>query len=435
MVRLPLKSGQYESYFAKYDDFALKTRYGRLPLVNFSNPIFAASYHTDDMSHFLDRCCNEFKILDKNGYSLYANKLGQYPVENKGLLGGFTADNLTSENKSGVVEFLINSHGQRNNIDKCWFENNTEKRESLINSDTINSVLSDNPYYLDCWTCNNGWGMDDNLTTKALTGNCVGMFSATAVISNNGVNCRASLSDMQKSNFYWFYYSYLKSLAEDRTRAAAFYEAQKAYADALIADSANGIRGEGNYQFNLYNLFEYGNFGVMEPGTFLGLSEAYNIKGVDTTIVAGQKINLKETCFPGISDTVSRFIVSDRKKASVSKDMLTGLKPGTITVTAQKKISRSDYKDFARCTVTVLNKPGLKFNTPMTYRGQQWMGPDFFTSQDTNLLGATLWESSKPSVVEITDPTTGALTARGNGSARITAYFGEKDKPGTFTVW
>jgi hypothetical protein len=53
VVRLPLKSGQYESYFAKYDDFALKTRYGRLPLVNFSNPIFASSHHTDDMSLFL----------------------------------------------------------------------------------------------------------------------------------------------------------------------------------------------------------------------------------------------------------------------------------------------------------------------------------------------------------------------------------------------
>ena len=107
--------------------------------------------------------------------------------------------------------------------------------------------------------------MADNLTTTALKGRCVGAFTATAVISNNGVNCDASVSQMEKSNFYYFYYQYLKALHEGGSRSQAFFAAQRAYGQALIRDSANAVRGDGNYQFNLYNLLAYHNFGVLEP--------------------------------------------------------------------------------------------------------------------------------------------------------------------------
>ena len=80
-----------------------------------------------------------------------------------------------------------------------------------------------------------------------------------------GVNCNVSIKEMQQSNFYWFYLHYLKALSEGASRSDAFFEAQKAYGNALIVDSQNGIRGEGNYQFNLYNLLGYHNFGVLEP--------------------------------------------------------------------------------------------------------------------------------------------------------------------------
>ena len=70
---------------------------------------------------------------------------------------------------------------------------------------------------------------------------------------------------MTESNFYWFYLNYLKALSEGASRSDAFFEAQKAYGNALIVDSQNGNRGEGNYQFNLYNLLGYHNFGVLEP--------------------------------------------------------------------------------------------------------------------------------------------------------------------------
>lgn len=264
VARLPLGKGEFVAFFEKYSAFLDTTGLQRPELVNFSNPIFASSHHTDDMGTFLNRMNQEFHLLDIP-YRLYGNKLGQYPVTTA-THGGFTAEELAAENAVGIAEFLINSHGQWNNIDKCFYENGAEKRESLINMDTINTVLTDNPYYLDAWTCENGYGMKNNLTTTALNGNCVGMFSATHIVSLNGISCYVSVTEMTQSNFYYFYYHYLKALHEGNTRGAAFFAAQKQYAAALIADSANGIRGERNYQFNLCNLLTYHNFGVLEPG-------------------------------------------------------------------------------------------------------------------------------------------------------------------------
>ena len=137
-------------------------------------------------------------------------------------------------------------------------------------------MLDAKPYYLNCWTCLNGFGMADNLTTTALKGRCVGAFTATAIISNNGVNCDASVSQMEKSNFYYFYYQYLKALHEGGSRSQAFFAAQQAYGQALIRDSASAVRGDGNYQFNLYNLLAYHNFGVLEPNAAGSL---YIVKG------------------------------------------------------------------------------------------------------------------------------------------------------------
>ena len=181
-------------------------------------------------------------------------------------IGGFTAENLTMENQSGVCEFLINSHGQWNNVDKCFFVNGAEKRESLFNMGTVNTVFGSNPYYLDMWTCENGWDMRNNLTTVALTGQCVGMFSATHIISNNGVMNSADIKGLTRSNFFWFYLCYLDALNSGASRSDAFFMGQRAYGHSLIADSVNGIRqGDGNYQFNLCNLLSYHNFGVLEP--------------------------------------------------------------------------------------------------------------------------------------------------------------------------
>ena len=263
VARLPLAKGEFATFFDKYMDFAETAGLGQQTLVSFSNPIFATSNHTDDMGYFLNRLCKEFGI-DLGEYRLYGNQLGQYPVTTD-VLGGFTADNLSMENGQDVCEFIISTHGQKTNVDKCWFENGQEKRESLMNMDTINEILGENPYYLNLWTCNNGEAMKDNLTTAALNGKAVGVFSVTHIISNNGVNNQASLQTMTQSNFCYFYLHYLKALSEGVSRSDAFFAAQQAYGNALAVDSQNGIRVEGNYQFNLYNLLGYHNFGVLEP--------------------------------------------------------------------------------------------------------------------------------------------------------------------------
>lgn len=272
VARLPLQKDEFSDFFEKYVSFAQKTRLEQQRLVNFSNPIFRQSVHSDSFGRFLQRMAGEGLI--NVPYTLYGNLDGSYPVDTQ-VAGNFTAENLAAENAKGVMELVINSHGQWNNIDQCTFSGEEEQRKSLINIDTINTVLSDSPYYLDCWTCLNGFGMKNNLTTEALSGQCVGMFSATAIISNNGVNCDASLPDMAKSNFYYFYYNYLKALRNGLSRSQAFLNAQQAYGTALLNDSLNGLRGEGNYQFNLCNLLAYHNFGVLEPSVdMMVLSES-----------------------------------------------------------------------------------------------------------------------------------------------------------------
>ena len=264
VARLPLQPGEYKAFFEKYNAFVLSTGLERLDIVNFSNPIFAQKDHIDDFGTFLLRADKEFKIMDVP-YRLYGNLKGQYPVRNK-VLGGFEAENMAKENQKGPVEFIINTHGQRDNIDCTIFENDEEKRISLVNMGNIDEVLGANPYYLDGWCCLNGTGMADNLVTAALSGRCVGMYGATHIISNNGVQVKASLKQMADSNFYYFYYHYLKALHEGKVRSRAFFTAQREYGLALepVATEKIDMR-KGNPQFNLYNLLVYHNFGVMEP--------------------------------------------------------------------------------------------------------------------------------------------------------------------------
>lgn len=83
---------------------------------------------------------------------------------------------LFGKSSRGSCEFLINSHGQWNNIDQAIFRNNEEIRKSLVNMSNINTVRGNNPYSLDCWTCDNGYGMKNNQTTTSLNGQCVVLY-------------------------------------------------------------------------------------------------------------------------------------------------------------------------------------------------------------------------------------------------------------------
>lgn len=276
LARLPLAKGEFTDFFNKYNDFVATTKLAKLDLVNFSNPIFASENHLDDFGIFLDRLQSEFKVIDKK-YELYGNTLGQYPVKNENIIGSFNKDNLSKVNSEKIVELVINTHGQRDNIDLCYYENNEEKRQSVLNMNDINTVLDDNYYYLDLWTCNNGYDMKNNLTTTALNGKAVGVFSANHIISNNGVNNSKSVTDMKKANFYYFYYTYLRTLNSGFSRSTSFFKAQYKYYKTLMNMSQYKIEAEGNYQFNFNNLLDYENYGILNNDYLerLFLDDAY----------------------------------------------------------------------------------------------------------------------------------------------------------------
>lgn len=363
VARLPLEKGEFSKYFSNYNDFAADTALKKQTIVNFSNPIFAMKSHIDDMGHFLNRITGEFKI--KLNYRLYGNLDGQYPVTTK-VLGNFTAANLKKENKKGTAEFVINSHGQSNNIDQATFVKNKEKRKSFINSKNINSTLAKNYYYLDLWTCNNGYDMKDNLVTTALNGKCIGAFAATTIISNNGVNDDATLSQMQKSNFYYFYYNYYKALGGGASRSASFYKAQKEYAKALLAESKKKIDYDSNYQFNMYNLLAYHNFGILNsnpvvPSMYkissdIKISDSNHIDpDSDKEMESGQNESTEEKLISAGKPVAEAVIIdqySDQTSSKVSVNRVTCQKLDNQYVRFTVDCDLSDIK-----TVYIFNPP------------------------------------------------------------------------------
>lgn len=262
VARLPLRPGQYRAFFEKYSSFVQQSELKTPDFVNFSNPIFPSHNSIDNFGVFMLRLDDEFGLINSD-YRLYGNLKGDYPVEHP-VLGDYETSNLQRENEAGCCEFIINCHGNLNNIYSTIFVGGNEEQPSFLSTENINEVLKAKPYYLDTWACFNGKSMKSNLTTKALNGMCVGMFSSTGIISNNGVNNRASLEEMKHCNFYYFYYNYFKALNEGESRAQAFSSAQKAYASSILEDASLPLNGERNVQFSLYNLLSYHNFGLIE---------------------------------------------------------------------------------------------------------------------------------------------------------------------------
>lgn len=268
VARLPLKKGEIAPYMKKNEEYVSvieNKSFG--DFVNFSNPIFLQENHSDDFGYFMkERLDKQFNILDSNEYRLYGNKQGYYPVKTD-VLGDFTKENIANENKDGIKEFIINSHGQWNNIDQCIFETkerSSEKRISFLNKDNINKVLSENYYDLDLWTCLNGYNLDDtNLVHEAIAnGKCISAMAASSIISNNGVHNDVSLENMKKNNFYYFYFNYFYNRALGKGRSDSFNLAKQSYATEILNNTDMML--DGNYQFNLHNVLSYHYFGLLE---------------------------------------------------------------------------------------------------------------------------------------------------------------------------
>lgn len=331
VVRLPLTKGDYARYFEKYNGYnqAMNSQ-KRLQLVSFANPIFAQKDHSDDMSWFLDnRIKKEFDILSSKEYSSYGNLEGDFPVNGK-VKGDFTAENMQKENQKGISDFLITSHGQKTNIDKAIFVNGKEKRISTLNTNNINTMLGSNYYNLMTWTCNNAEGLDTgNLAYKALADSkAVNVFAATAVLSNNGVNNKASLTKMKKNNFYYFYYSFMKYYYGGMNRSDSFWLAKRDYTESILYNSKE-LLGEGNYQFSLHNVLTYEHLGLLryqEP-----------VMGEGITISKAGKL-IKGTAYMPAKTALNSLgytVAYDKKtKKLTAIDAETGKK---IIITANKK--------------------------------------------------------------------------------------------------
>lgn len=328
--RLPLTKGEIAVYINKYYDYRFTTKSSKPVYVNFSNPIFANPNHNDDMGYFLDRMANEFGILKNADYRLYGNTLGEFPVKTK-ILGGFTKENLTKEN-SNVVHYVINTHGQADNIDNAIFVKTsnlsdftnkfvgkirsssslqnglTEIRSSLVNSSNINSVLNRNYYTLTLWTCSNAQNLSTGtIVHKALSqGKAIDSMAASSLISNNGVNNKVSLAEMKQNNFYYFMYELFNSASKSRSRSESFFQAKRLYASEIMKNTGD-LKGEGNYGFNLHNVMSYHYLGVID------IPELSN-KG---------KMNLPKETISNNAETTStqtsHFITNDSVKRSYKK--------------------------------------------------------------------------------------------------------------------
>lgn len=274
VARLPLTKGEIAAYFAKYTAFIAAAGGKQLRLVNFSSPIFPSKNHVEDMGYFLDRLAGEFGILNPGDYVLYGNREGLYPITTP-LRGDCSRENIRKENRDGIVDFIINSHGQSDNFDRnifvksrdvsryraeirfqkpCAGGDMVELRISFLNSDNINDVLSENYYTLTLWSClsAHGLGADNIIHTAMARGKCVSALAASSILSNNGIDNRASLQKLQDNNPFYFMYHYFRYVKQGYAKRRAYFLAKREYVMEIVRHT-DIARSEGNYQFNLFN--------------------------------------------------------------------------------------------------------------------------------------------------------------------------------------
>lgn len=276
IARLLLSKGEVDNYLIKYLDYLSSVNNEKHTLINFSNPIFANSKHNDDYSYFIANILYKSNIVDD--YQLYGNMKGIYPVSTP-IEGDFTKENLEIENKKGTYNFVINSHGQDNNIDRAYYtskDSSSEKRESFINSDNINEILSSNYYNWFQWTC---WGAsklnNQNMIYEMLSnGKAINVIGASYLLFNNGINVYDNYPNLLGSNPISLFYSTINGIYEENLPwGESFWKAKKTYIESTLSDKI--CSGEGNYQFNLSNALIAHYFGILNRPNDYSKSNEY----------------------------------------------------------------------------------------------------------------------------------------------------------------
>lgn len=265
VARLPLKKGQFSVFIKKYFDYMEKIKLinNNIPVINFSNPILLEEYPpVDDMGYFIkNKIDYENGYLTSNQYRLYGLLEGYNKVVGS-VSGGFERDNIEKENKNGIIDLLINCHGENDKFIKTIFNDNSygnKKETSFMDRSNINDILKHNYYTLTAWSCLNAEGLNDqNIIYDILNCKCIDAIAATTIISNNGTDNRVSFEQSKRNNFYCFFYEFFKSRKEGYSRSQSFFNAQKQYASAIINHKNMDL-----FQYHVLNLLGYHYLGLL----------------------------------------------------------------------------------------------------------------------------------------------------------------------------
>ena len=270
VVRLPLGSGELAHYLESYDTYITEYEKENPTMVAMSSPIFRADNRyssgasADDLAYFLSRAENEWKIAQN--VQIYTNRQGDYlsPVSSLGDIG---EESLATENAAGVREFFFSGHGDISSLVRTVFtESGSQSGSPYLSFQNISSILDSAPYFMNIHACSAAEGMGENLIREAFRGKCLGAFATTSIISNNGIDSNAPLSDVTSSpNFFGFHYAYLAARFEGAARSDAFFRAQSAFASTLAACAEGELDYASSYEFGYHNLLAYMNFGIFEP--------------------------------------------------------------------------------------------------------------------------------------------------------------------------
>lgn len=155
--------------------------------------------------------------------------------------------------------------------------------------------------------------------------------------------------------------------------------------------------------------------------------------GLKATLIAGEQVDVSKAFLDDecpFSDF--KYTVSPTGFASVNnKGVLAAKKAGEVTVTA---LDRYNGEVYDTIILTILEKPVIKFDKPLTYTGQTISVFDAIT----NKPGGTDYKfvdflSTKESVASVDSE--GKITAISSGNANIKAVISEKGKNGSVKAY
>ena len=162
-------------------------------------------------------------------------------------------------------------------------------------------------------------------------------------------------------------------------------------------------------------------------------SEDGDVIEVDpVTMISGEKLSLTNAIFCDVEKKPAQVKSKNSGIVKIVGDNAIAKNIGTVVVEAQI-VSDDKSKQTILCEITVVAKPKFKITKTMTYVGQQFTAAEYLSSEEA-ANGIMLWETSKDTVVEVIDEKEGRFEVMGPGTAKITAYFGEKGTKGVIKI-